>query len=1050
MEDYEGIIENLYTEVYMGNLKEVEHITNSLINSSPWYPDYELLCASLLHKHIEVARFLLKKNCEVTGDSRNNYRGNSALHSAVLHGDSSLVGLMLKRGASHNLRNDDGLMPIHLVVYRNPTISGSLLPPDKFDHESSKIIDLLLEYGVNINAIVNSQLKYGYTPLHLAAECGNEKIAPLLLNKYSNFNAKSETGLSPLHVAVMNGNSGIVNLLLNRGAPVYSKDKRGRTSLCWSIEQGQTDMIETLLNFELPPSRRRAKYIPTLEDDQSSLLTAVKLDKLSIVESLLNKGANVNISWKNGTTPLHIAVENGSEDIIHLLLEYGADVTAVGKCGKTPLHCAVDKEWTTIVEILLNRVPEINSVLALPALDGYTPLQLAIQKGCQKIVKLFLQRGHSAVFNSQCKESPLHTAVLKNRRAVLKLLLKNEIDVDVTDVFGRSALHVAVEKGSSEMVKEFCNIYSKREEKWKEGYTALCVAAHNGRDDIVRLLLEQGADLNARIDHYSTPLCEAAENGHIRIVKLLLANGADVNEIRNDGRSALHCAVQREFYKVIDCLLECGADVNLKVSGDSPLHFAAAIGNLKILKLLLSNGAELNATNLSDATPLFIAVQRNRNEIVECLVKHGADVNIHDQDSTIKSFNYTSDCIHDLRSCRGLRPLIIAVDNSNLDIVEILLNCGAPADIENEKVSPLHLASANGSLEIVKVLLGFGANINSVCEENYTPFSHAIANGKTETFMCLLSTGVNFNINSSNSVLHIAVSAVKKDKNIVALLLDFGADVRATSVDNKTALHCAISFGNSREQRHLFRLLLDYGSDVNAQEKMGNTPIHIAAQEGDFEAAEVFLEYGADLDVINNEGYTALKYSMDAIQDDLILFLYNLNSETCPYETISKLIVRMIALRESAGRSVSNINLKLAKSEKINCFYERCKQELSQMKCKEVDKRVSYYDILTKSDSQLTFCVGNQKIVSKLMSGHLKKEFPCYASMFAYRTKIGIERRKLTESSEGLLKSILRIKFPSLIVHEICTYLSSVDLKNMGRVFQRPGQSLSKFRNSYE
>ena len=1047
MEDFDVIIGNLYTAVHMGNLKEVEQITSSLTSSSSWYPNYDLLCVSLLHKHMHIARLFLNTNCEVAGENRRNYRGNSALHSAVLYGDSSLVGLLLKRGASLKSRNVDGLMPIHLVVYRNPAISGSDLPHEKFDQESSKIIDLLLEYDMKINAIVNSQSKYGYTSLHLAAECGNEKIVPILLDKHSNFNARSETGLSPLHVAVMNGNAGIVNLLLNRGAPIYSKDRRGKTPLCWSIEQEQTEMIERLLNFEAPVFCKRAKYIPALEDDYSSLLTAVKMNKPEIVERLLNKGADVNTSWKNGTTPLHLAIENGSEDIIQLLLDHGANVTAVGKYGKTPLYCAVERESTKIVEILLNCVPKINSVLNFPDLDGSTPLQLAIRKGNEEIVNLLLQKGNSVVFSSQGKESPLHTAVLKNRGNVLKLLLKNEVDVDVTDVFGRSALQIAVEQGSPEMVKEFCNVYSKRQEKWKEGYAALCIAARNGRADIVGLLLKGGADLNAKFENYSTPLCAAAENGHTNIVKLFLANGADVNEVQNDGRSALHYAVQRKFYKVVDCLLDSGADVNQKFLGDSPLHFAAAAGNLKILKLLLSTGANVNAKNLSDATPLFIAVERNQNEIVQCLVQNGADVNIEDQDSTIKSFNYTSDCIHDLRSCQGLRPLTVAVDNCNLELVKILLGFGAPADIENEKVSPLHLASSNGSLEIVKELLKFGANINLVCEENYTPFSHAIASGKTETFICLLSTGVNFNINSRNSVLHIALSSVKKDENIVELLLDFGADVRATNGDKKTALHCAISFGNTREQSNLFRLLLDYGSDINAREKWGNTPIHIAAQEGDFEAAEVLLEYEADLNIKNNEGNTALKYLMDKIEDDLILYLYKFNSETCPFATVAKLIVRMIALRESTGRTVNEINLELVKSENINCFFERCKQELSQMKCKKVDKNVSYYDILTKNYTRLASCMANETILQNLNSGNLRKEFPCYATLFAYRTKMGLERRNLIESSEKHLKSILRFKFPVLIVHEIFKYLSSVDLKNMERVFQRPGQSLSKSLN---
>ena len=1047
MESYEGTRDNLLSSIQIGDLDEVKRISILLSNSDSCYPDYNLFCISLLHKQIDIARFFLTQNCEVLGDSRRNYRGNSALHLAVLFGDSSMVEMILKKGASHSARNIDGLVPLHLVVYRNPVTSGSSLSIEEFDQDTSNIIDLLIKYGTDIDIVVNSQDKYGYTSLHLAAECGNEKIVPVLFEKKSNFNAKSEAGLSPLHVAVINKSFGIVNLLLKRGAILYSKDRKGRTPLSYSIEQGQMEMTEILLNFKPPVPMKRSKYALKLKNDNNAILTAAKKNDPFIVKYLLNKGVMVNASWRNGITPLHIAVLNGSEDIIQLLLDHGANVTAVAKDGRTPLYIAVEREWLNIIQMLLDYIPKVDSVVSCSALHGYTPLHLAVRKGSMEIVKLLLKKGMQADFKTQSGQSPLHIAVQTNRKEILKLLLESGADINVTDASGRTALQIAVAQGKMEIIEEMCDFYSKQEEKWKEGYPALYIAAHSGREDIVKLLLEKGADLNAKTEIHLAPLYAASEVGHEQIVKLFIENGADVNEIFSNGRSALHCAVEKGFINIVECLLDNGANVNFDIYRDSPLHLAVIVGNMMMVQLLLKKGADVNAKNSSHATPLFLAVQKNRVQIVKYLISNGADVNINDKENTPKSFNYSSDCIHDLRSCRGLRPLVVAVDNGNENLVKILLANGAPADIENEKISPLHLAAANGSLNIVKQLLRFGANINSVCEQNYTPLSHAIASGKTETVVCLLTMGVNISMNSSNSVLYIALSYAEKDKNIVELLLDFGADVRAKNVDNKTPLHCAIAFGNTVEQKGLFKLLLDYGSEINARDKEGNTPLHVAAREGDFVAAEVFLEYEADVNSVNQEGQTALKYVCDAIKDDLILYLYNTNSNICPYAAIAKLIVSIIVIRKFRDRLVNKQNSELVLSEKIKCFYEKCKGELEEMKSREVFKNLSYYSILTNSDSDLAFCIRNKSMVQNLDLSIVQGEFPCYAMMLISRVRNAKERRMLLEPSEEQLNSILRFKFPSLVVHEIFSYLSTVDLKNMGRVFQRPGYYLSKFLN---
>ncbi|KAJ3570077.1 hypothetical protein NPX13_g5855 [Xylaria arbuscula] len=105
--------------------------------------------------------------------------------------------------------------------------------------------------------------------------------------------------------------------------------------------------------------------------------------------------------------------------------------------------------------------------------------------------------------------------------------------------------------------------------------------------------------------------------------------------------------------------------------------------------------------------------------------------------------------------------------------------------------------------------------------------------------------------------LHLA--AYTGDRDIVAMLLYWNADVKATSPDESTPLHWASRAGLS--YAGVAQELLMSGAEVNAKDVFQSTPLHAAAQQESLEVVKVLLKYGADRLAKDRFGFTPLAYA---------------------------------------------------------------------------------------------------------------------------------------------------------------------------------------------
>lgn len=154
------------------------------------------------------------------------------------------------------------------------------------------------------------------------------------------------------------------------------------------------------------------------------------------------------------------------------------------------------------------------------------------------------------------------------------------------------------------------------------GLTPLQYAACWGQVSVAKVLLDRGADVNLAKNW--SPLHYAAAGGQEALAAELLDTGADIN-IRSqaDDTTPLHTATVKKQTAMVRFLIDRGAALDMATkSGWNACHLAAHEGDLETMQVLLEAGADWQAKNADDKTPLQLALANGYKEIVNLAVKH--------------------------------------------------------------------------------------------------------------------------------------------------------------------------------------------------------------------------------------------------------------------------------------------------------------------------------------------------------------------------------------------------------------------------------------------
>uniref|UniRef100_A0A8C8IH30 Ankyrin repeat and FYVE domain containing 1 n=1 Tax=Oncorhynchus tshawytscha TaxID=74940 RepID=A0A8C8IH30_ONCTS len=563
---------------------------------------------------------------------------------------------------------------------------------------------------------------------------------------------------------------------------------------------------------------------------------------------LATHGAKVNHANKWGETPLHTACRCGLADLTAELLQQGANPNlqtqkalpdeAQGVSLQSPLHMAIVHNHPDVVSVILeqkaNALHATNNLQIIPdfsLLDSMdqTALGLALWTGMHTIAAQLLGSGASINNTMSNGQTLLHMAIHRQDSKSALFLLEHQADINVRTQEGETALQLAISNQLPLVVDAICTRGADMSVVDKRGHPPLWLALENGLEDIASTLVRHGCDATSWSSGPSgcqqTLLHRAVDENNEVTACFLIRSGCDVNSPRRPGPNG-----------------EGGEEAR---DGQSPLHLAGSWGLEEVVQCLLEFGANVNTQDAEGRASIHVAISSQHSVIIQLLISH-PDIRLN------------------VRDRQGMTPFACAMTHKNNKAAEAILKRepGAAEQVDNKGRNFLHVAVQNSDIESVLFLISVQANVNSRVQDaaKQTPLHLAVHAASEMIVRNLLLAGAKVNELTKHRQTALHLAAQQDLATICSVLLENGVDFTAVDENGNNALHLAVMQGRLNNVR---ALLTESNIDAEAFNLRGQSPMHVLGQYGKENAAaifELFLECMPEypLDKVDNEGNTVL------------------------------------------------------------------------------------------------------------------------------------------------------------------------------------------------
>lgn len=309
-------------------------------------------------------------------------------------------------------------------------------------------------------------------------------------------------------------------------------------------------------------------------------------------------------------------------------------------------------------------------------------------------------------------------------------------------------------------------------------------------------------------------------------------------------------------------------------------------GSTEEVEDLLASGIHPDFVDENGLSPLMVAVIHNRLDIVKTLLDLGADINYRGEKSALMlaaeydhpeifAFLFTSGAatekiknpVPDLELSRN--KLIVAIVNGDYEEVKSLLESGVDPNFQNEWYPPLMKAVVYDQLQIISTLLLYGANIDYQRFDGENALMIAASkHDHQEIFDFLIQCGADINIKDNYGWTALMYAANYGNYNAIRELIKLGATINIVDKDGRTPLIYAAKNGNWGSIPELIEGLVKKNnhqsiqSFIDHQDKDGITALMYVARYDQPETVQKLIKYGADINVPDNEGKTALIHAI--------------------------------------------------------------------------------------------------------------------------------------------------------------------------------------------
>jgi ankyrin repeat protein len=406
---------------------------------------------------IETARLLLDAgaNAKVS-----NLEGVTPLWLAAMNRDAELVRVLLKAGANPNAALPGGetilmtasrtgnseLVELLLdhganVAATDPSFGETALMIAAAENQGA-VVRLLLKHGAEANgrsaALTYSKDRFGlegvltilphgsWSPLMYAAREGAVDAIGALCDAHADLNMADPDGSTALLIAIVNGHNDAAALLVEKGADPNAADSSGMAALYAAVDTNTlgeifgrptrttpdhlsaVGLMKILLDHGANPNqalksptlqRAHTPGEPSLNTGATPLARAAHTGDVAAVELLIERGADVSQTLKNGTTPLMFAAglgrgvsafakDYGTEaDLLataKVLLAHGADINTVSAAGQTAMHFAAqaaDENFPQPSDDMVKLLASHGAKLDVVDKQGRSPVEMAAGKG---------------------------------------------------------------------------------------------------------------------------------------------------------------------------------------------------------------------------------------------------------------------------------------------------------------------------------------------------------------------------------------------------------------------------------------------------------------------------------------------------------------------------------------------------------------------------------------------------------------------------------------------------------------------------------------------